>query len=341
MIPTDASNPMVQVLVVDDEPDNLLFFRRTLRQFCSVVEANNGIEALEIAKKNPIAVVVTDQKMPKMTGIELLGELQQYCPDVPKIVVTAYNDLSPVIMAINTCVLFGYLIKPVKPDDLRTIVQRGIQEYTRNKALRDKLDELQQENQNLRSGNEKLAEVTNRLQETKEELETNIDALEHAYQRMADIAHRDELTQVYNRRQFSQTLFFELNRCKRYHRQATLLLLDVDEFKKINDRHGHPIGDAVLKNIARTLETNVRANDQIFRIGGDEFAVILPETDQTAAKSVVGKLKEKAIVTIPGIPEHKVTFSIGIQEFLPEFTASDEWYALADAELYREKERFS
>ncbi len=90
----------------------------------------------------------------------------------------------------------------------------------------------------------------------------------------------DELTQVFNRRYFEDTLDREVARCQRHHRSLSLVMLDIDSFKRINDTHGHLAGDMVLKNVATLIKGRVRREDVVARFGGEEFALLLPEVNQ-------------------------------------------------------------
>jgi len=101
----------------------------------------------------------------------------------------------------------------------------------------------------------------------------------------------DGLTQVFNRRYFEETLEREVSRCRRYERNLSLVLLDLDLFKKVNDCFGHLAGDAVLKGVASTIRARVRREDVLARFGGEEFAVILPEIDLEGACTLAEKAR--------------------------------------------------
>ncbi len=104
------------------------------------------------------------------------------------------------------------------------------------------------------------------------------------------LADHDPLTGLRNRRLFEHDLKLQLGRCQRYAEQAALLVIDLDGFKQVNDRHGHKVGDDALKAVARTLTRRLRATDLVARLGGDEFAVLLPHMDEQGAEIVAQDL---------------------------------------------------
>lgn len=104
---------------------------------------------------------------------------------------------------------------------------------------------------------------------------------------LAEQAVRDPLTGLYNRRFFEEALIRQTETARRYGRALSLVLLDLDHFKQINDTQGHPVGDAVLRETARRLQAVARKADVLCRIGGDEFAAILPETELAGARTLL------------------------------------------------------
>lgn len=108
-----------------------------------------------------------------------------------------------------------------------------------------------------------------------------------------DQATRDGLTGLYNRRFFSETLANHIEAASRYDRQLSLVLFDIDQFKQINDQNGHPSGDKVLKHFAEILQSTARSADIVCRIGGDEFAVLLPETAKVNAAHFIKRVLAK------------------------------------------------
>jgi len=113
------------------------------------------------------------------------------------------------------------------------------------------------------------------------------------FEKANEMSYTDGLTGVYNRRYFQQRLTEELHRARRYGRTLTLLILDVDDLKLVNDTYGHPAGDQLLKTLARVLSESVRSIDLISRYGGDEFCLIMPETGRNRARLLMNRIKSK------------------------------------------------
>jgi diguanylate cyclase (GGDEF)-like protein/putative nucleotidyltransferase with HDIG domain/PAS domain S-box-containing protein len=159
-------------------------------------------------------------------------------------------------------------------------------------------------------------------------------------QEMSQLSITDELTKIYNRRHFYKVLEIETDRARRYDRPLSLAILDVDRFKDYNDKFGHLSGDSILISLAGVMTSNLRKTDTSFRYGGDEFAIILPETDSNKAKVVIERMRLKW-VRMPRSEslrlENSFGFSAGIVEFPKNAEAQDSLVFLADAALYCSK----
>ena len=146
----------------------------------------------------------------------------------------------------------------------------------------------------------------------------------------------DPLTNIFNRRYFDINLNKEILRAKRYDKDLSLFLLDLDDFKKLNDTQGHLFGDEVLKRFAAFLKHMSREEDVICRFGGEEFIIILPETKAEGALSYADRIRE-AMNKDPFFKQHKVTFSGGIAPYPYGGTSSPQLIANADESLYDAK----
>ena len=150
------------------------------------------------------------------------------------------------------------------------------------------------------------------------------------------LARSDNLTKLSNARAFEMAVSGERERLRRYGRVVSLVYLDLDNFKAVNDRWGHAAGDELLITIGRTLSGNVRQVDVAARLGGDEFALLLPETGADGAKILLERLREKMLAAVEarGWP---VTCSIGCVTFLDAPDSVEEMLREADAAMYRAK----
>jgi diguanylate cyclase (GGDEF)-like protein len=163
------------------------------------------------------------------------------------------------------------------------------------------------------------------------------------HDRVKTLSVTDELTGLFNRRYFDQHFPRELQRCQRYERECSLLYVDLDFFKHVNDHYGHSAGDEVLKFVSNVLKGAVRTIDTVCRIGGDEFAVILPETSARDAVGVAQRLVHRMASTAPPLDEmqkagESVTLSVGLAAYPKDGLTVPELVAKADAHVYQAKE---
>lgn len=161
--------------------------------------------------------------------------------------------------------------------------------------------------------------------------------LAEAMRELRLLATRDALTGLLNRRAFDALLAEETDRARRLNRPLAVVVLDLDHFKKVNDTRGHPAGDAVLAVVARALESEVRTIDKVARIGGEEFAVLLMETDASEGFAVAGRLvkavRGRQVVVNDGGPL-TVTVSAGVAALPLHGDADTALLAAADKALY-------
>lgn len=160
------------------------------------------------------------------------------------------------------------------------------------------------------------------------------------YQKMEMLATTDGLTMLYNHRTFQDILTEEISRSTRYKRPLSLLLMDIDHFKKFNDTYGHPVGDLVLKEISACIRQTVRSNDVPARYGGEEFTVIIPETDSDSAMIIGDRIRQNIenLVIKNKKDELKVTVSIGCATFTVHAKDKQELINYADIAMYFSKQ---
>jgi two-component system, cell cycle response regulator len=159
--------------------------------------------------------------------------------------------------------------------------------------------------------------------------------------RLEELATTDALTRLLNRRAMMDRLSAEVDRSRRFKSQVSLLMLDLDYFKSINDQHGHLVGDAILRHVANLLASSIRTVDVVARYGGEEFVVILPETSTEGAFVFAERLRERIRehrFEIDGNRSFHLTCSVGVATFpTPRVTSTDDLFARADEALYRAK----
>ena len=148
----------------------------------------------------------------------------------------------------------------------------------------------------------------------------------------------DPLTGLYNRRLFGESFEKELNRARRYTQPLSLVILDLHRFKEVNDKHGHPRGDEVLRATAATLKKALRTSDSAFRIGGDEFALLLPQTDSQQAVALSRRVETVFAEMIRPLQlEVAVSMDHGVAIFPQDAEQTDQLIRIADERLYQQK----
>lgn len=147
------------------------------------------------------------------------------------------------------------------------------------------------------------------------------------------LSQTDQLTGLYNRLHFNDLSYKEIERSKRYQNNLSLIFMDIDHFKQVNDTYGHLVGDDILKKVSEILKQNVRKYDILSRWGGEEFALLLPQTSRENAFKVAEKIQKI-------LKEHQftnaivVTLSFGISDFNINTQTIDDLFIVADKNLY-------
>jgi diguanylate cyclase (GGDEF)-like protein len=163
--------------------------------------------------------------------------------------------------------------------------------------------------------------------------------LKAANERLALLSRTDALTQLYNRGYWEERFASEFKRQQRNARSMSLIMFDIDHFKKVNDTYGHPAGDSVIRAVAKTLIDSSREIDLAGRYGGEEFCILLLDSDKDDAFNYAERLR----TTIESLPintdagELKITVSLGVSEWSADFTEYGQWIQSADQALYQSK----
>jgi diguanylate cyclase (GGDEF)-like protein len=327
------------IVCVDDEEGVLRVLRAQLgARFgheCQITTARSGDEAVALFDElgrdgESIALVIADQIMPGMKGVELLEIVDRRMPATTKILLTGQAGLDAVIEAINRAHLNQYIPKPWDETALLLAVENLLRQFR-----------LVHENQQLISS---LSAKNQALLEMNRELEAKIHERTHelaeANTRLAQLAVTDGLTGLYNHRHFHERLALEVERSQRSGLPLSLLMLDVDHFKQFNDSYGHPAGDEVLRQLARVLGDTRRANDVVARYGGEEFAVILVDTAKFTGAKVAERIRERVYghdFSEAAARAGRIGVSIGVATFPDDGSDPESLLRAADAALYAAK----
>ena len=160
----------------------------------------------------------------------------------------------------------------------------------------------------------------------------------HNFDRMKQLAYVDGLTGIHNRRYFEMRIVEELERAGRFQGRMSVIMVDIDHFKKMNDEFGHLLGDEMLRAVSSILKQQLRKMDMVCRYGGDEFAIVVPETTGESAMRVAEKLRRHVETHFfPGVPR-PVTISCGVADYPTHGLTRDEVVAAADSALYQAKQ---
>ncbi len=181
----------------------------------------------------------------------------------------------------------------------------------------------------------KLQKYHFRLELTVAELEAENIQHQHLVEELEKLSITDPLTSIYNRRKFNELLAMEIERSKRYQNSLSIIMCDIDDFKKINDKFGHDVGDKAIKTFSKKIHENIREIDMLARWGGEEFMILMPNVSVENARSVAEKLRtviEKAEVETAG----SFTASFGVTDLMLDDTA-ETFIKRADQALYKAK----
>jgi len=281
----------LNILYVEDNEDTRIIVGDLLELFSdNIVIAKNGIEGIEKFNCEDFDIVISDIKMPKMNGVEMARIIKKQAPNTPIIMTTAYQESEYLLDCIKYSV-DGYLLKPIDINKLEEILLKVAEKLYcdwKNEEYEVHLEEL----------------VKARTLE-----------LELAQDALVEMANKDPMTGLYNRRYFNEISSTLLQLSKRNSKPFSILMMDIDRFKVINDNYGHLIGDEVIKNLANIFINDTRETDIVVRFGGEEFIILLPDTNITGAGKIAKKIKQHAedseILTADGTTV-KCTISIGI-----------------------------
>lgn len=254
------------LLVVDDDPHILATMSALLAGEFAVLTAASAEAAQRLFSTHVIDILLSDQKMSRMSGVALLEWARQHHPRTVRLLMTGFAELEEAVEAINRGQVFRYIFKPWQLDVLLECLRTAARTILLERSHARLLGELRQLNLELED------RVVQRTRE-----------LEEANRKLEELARTDPRTGVLNVRGMEEAVTRELRRRERYQAPLSLGLIDIDHFKEINSRYLHPGGDKVLADVAQALHQSLRSEDHLGRVGGDEFQVIAPETTMAGA----------------------------------------------------------
>jgi diguanylate cyclase (GGDEF)-like protein len=347
-----AEGPQPELLVVDDDPATLKLLSRVLGKRYSVVTVNTPRAALKRLKTERVDIIISDYVLPGMNGVDFIKATHELAPDAKRMIITGRADLETTVSSINEAQIDFFLTKPVRAEELYQAVDK-LWNHRQVQMERDRLAAQNQEMiETLRGFNaelertveqrtKELTDVNQRMGEAMEEIEAKNRALVLLNESLNVLATVDGLTGLYNRREFHNRLTVEWDRFKRYGRPFSLIMLDIDHFKKVNDTQGHECGDTVLASLGELLRQQKRRQDVVCRYGGEEFMIILAETSLDAAFKVAEKTRQLVAENDfrcgdLKIPVHVSVGVSGAAEHRP--TSDADLVKIADQGLYRAKQ---
>jgi diguanylate cyclase (GGDEF)-like protein len=311
---SEAGSNVMRVLLVEDNASSRLLLEKLLRTQCGhiVHSAKDGREALAMALEVMPQVVITDWIMPEMDGLELCKALRaaEWAKDIYILMLTSVESEDELVKAYEAGI-DEYVNKPVN--------MRALQARLRAAWRYVKLhEEWERDRAQLKQFAAELA-IANRK-------------LEHA-------AHTDLLTGLFNRRAAMNLLAQAWSAATRANASLVVMAIDIDNFKLINDQHGHAVGDMALKEVANALRTHVRKEDSLCRVGGEEFLVICQNAELKASLHSAERLR-KAVNSLEiqvGQILVKTTISIGVAQCETTMNDFDALVIAADKALYAAK----
>jgi len=326
--PANVRAERAVVLLVDDQAIIGEAIRRLLQDqpeidyhYCP-----SGSQALESAERVNPTVILQDLVMPDVDGMTLLSRYRanSVTRDIPVIVLSSKED--PVIK--RDAFQGGandYLVK--LPDKIELVARI----HLHSKAY---LTQIQRD-----EAHRSLTESQRQLVLSNSELAERIQELQAVRDELSRLVSTDSLTGLYSRGKWFELAANEFSRHRRYHRPLSCLMLDLDFFKRINDTWGHDIGDEVLRQFASVLRAASRQSDSGGRVGGEEFAVVLPETPIAGAEEVARRI----VTTCRGLdmstPKGPLKFScsVGVAEATETDSSVEDVMRRADSALYEAK----
>ncbi len=293
----------------------------------------SGEEAARLLAAGEARVLLLDLVSRRADAAELCRLARRANPDQPvQILLIGGPDALRDPGALLALGADDFLVEPLSPDELRLRLQAALRRAAPLRRGRPDRGGAPVEARGLRAENLRLRQ---RLEATR----IRLGELERSNEELQQLASTDALTGLFNRRSLFQRMEMEIDRALRFNLALCGILMDIDDFKAINDRFGHPCGDRVLHEIGEKLTHNLRKYDFAGRYGGEEFFIILPNTQARTGLRIAERFRselDKNVFPCSAAQIH-ITLSLGVAQFQPNETREG-WIARADAALYRAKQ---
>ncbi len=320
------------VLVVDDDPIVIGIFQDMLSQASIQADyADSSEEALTRMMERPYDLVISDIVLPDMSGLELLRRIREISPGTAVILMTAFATMDNVLEAL-TLGVYDFLIKPFDSmDSILAKIRRAIEKLVLKGENQRLIEYLRQANHQIESMNRSLEE---KVRERTEELRK-------LNEKLHELTITDDVTGLYNQRFLIPRVADEFTRAGRYKTALSIIMIDLDFFKQVNDTHDHIFGSRVLKRVGEIMLKVVRNTDLVGRYGGDEYVIVLPHTDLDNACRAALRIREALEGANVGDEEdiYSVTASFGVASILGcSAKSGEELLRAADRALYHSKE---
>ena len=316
---------MATILVVDANPTDRRWYITLLGNYGHrLVEASDGVEALAMAQAELPELIITDILMPRLDGFSLVRRLraEPLLSGIPVIFQTANYDTSEIHKLARASGVQHILRKAAEPHEILRAVNESLKRPT-------KPSRLPQTGQLQRAHLELLAD----------KLYQKVSELEKANEHLRNMSLADGLTGLNNRRGFMILATSLLKFARRVNYSASLLYIDLDSLKYINDTFGHAAGDAAISQFSRILVDTFRDSDVIGRMGGDEFVVMMVDATESDLASIQTRLQSTIdTYNLQAAPGQALAFSLGVIRVAPESTITmEELLYQADAAMYQHK----